>query len=95
MRLVDVDYALKQLTIGEEEGGKNFETDCEHVRDFLKVLPVIDAVPVRHGRWMDNTFCSCCNWFEEDDKGNILMSFYDFCPCCGAKMDGGADHAVN
>lgn len=46
MRLVDVDYALKQLTIGEEEGGKNFETDCEHVRDFLKALPTIDAVPV-------------------------------------------------
>lgn len=61
----------------------------------IKYMNAADVAEVRHGRWMDNTFCSCCNWFEEDDKGNILMSFYNFCPCCGAKMDGGADHAVD
>ena len=46
MRLGDLDYAQKQLTIAEVECGKNFQTDCNHVRDFLNALPTIDAVPV-------------------------------------------------
>ena len=47
MRLIDADYGQKQLTIAEVECGKNFETDCNHVRDFLNAMPTIDAVPVR------------------------------------------------
>ena len=46
MRLIDADYGQKQLTIAEVECGKNFETDCSHVRDFLNAMPTIDAVPV-------------------------------------------------
>ena len=46
MRLIDADYGQKQLTIAEVECGKNFETDCNHVRDFLNAMPTIDAVPV-------------------------------------------------
>ena len=46
MRLIDADYGQKQLTIAEVECGKNFETDCNHVRDFLNAMPTIDAVHV-------------------------------------------------
>ena len=46
MRTIDADYGQKQLTIAEVECGKNFETDCNHVRDFLNAMPTIDAVPV-------------------------------------------------
>lgn len=46
VRLIDADYGQKQLTIAEVECGKNFETDCNHVRDFLNAMPTIDAVPV-------------------------------------------------
>lgn len=46
MRLIDADYAQGQLTIAEVESGKNFQTDCNHVRDFLNAHPTIDAVPV-------------------------------------------------
>ena len=46
MKLIDADYGQKQLTIAEVECGKNFETDCNHVRDFLNAMPTIDAVPV-------------------------------------------------
>lgn len=50
-------------------------------------LPAADVVEVRHGRWIENTFCSCCGGFDEDDKGNIIQSFYNYCPNCGARMD--------
>lgn len=52
-------------------------------------LPAADVAEVRHGRWIENTFCSCCGGFDEDDKGNIIQSFYNYCPNCGARMDKG------
>ena len=51
-----------------------------------------DWKPVVHGRWMpfysrtagDMQYCSVCK-IGFDAKT-------DYCPRCGAKMDGGADH---
>lgn len=54
--------------------------------------PAADVAEVRHGRWIENTFCSCCGGFGEDDKGNIIQSFYNYCPNCGAPM---TDEAVD
>ena len=59
-------------------------------------VPAADVVQVRHGRWIehkhfnhdhyiDSTYeCSECNVEEP------LTS--DYCPDCGAKMDGGFDN---
>ena len=59
---------------------------------ILNQFPVADVAPVRHGRWVEKekyTFgimydCSLC----EDrilDNGHT----WNYCPNCGAKMDGG------
>jgi rubrerythrin len=51
-----------------------------------------DSLKVRHGRWKDNGedkfICSAC-------KGYVYRWFgkSDFCPRCGARMDGGDDNA--
>ena len=52
--------------------------------------PTIDAVPVVHGYWRDEWFdhklkivCSICGCFAD--------KWTDYCPNCGAKMDGGKD----
>ena len=73
MRLIDADDGQKQLTIAEVECGKNFETDCNHVRDFLNAMPTIDAVPVvrcRECKYRDGTPGQPniqCGQMHEDD----------------------------
>ena len=48
-------------------------------------------VPVKHGRWINENFythCSACGKMAIYDKyGQEFES--DYCPHCGAKMDGG------
>ena len=59
----------------------------------LADIPTVDAKPVVHGRWImhpDDLFpaestmeCSVCHEHE-----GITLSNDNFCPNCGAKMDG-------
>ena len=58
---------------------------------LIKDAPTVDALEVVHARWEAAGFdghgdykecCSnCATWSVGDDKL--------YCPCCGAKMDGG------
>ena len=58
---------------------------------FVSRLPAANVVPVRHGRWINENFythCSACGKMAIYDKyGQEFES--DYCPHCGAKMDGG------
>lgn len=56
--------------------------------DIVRKIPAEDVAPVRHGRWIlietdeeQLFFCSECENKEYWES--------DFCPSCGAKMDGG------
>lgn len=60
----------------------------------LDTLPAADVAPVRHGRWIDKgeyAICmECCGRSGTQYDGvepTPLMT--QFCPNCGAKMDGG------
>lgn len=68
----------------------------------VKTMPAADVVEVRHGRWIDKTWtteddwscynhhvviCSVCN--KQFDY--IINEKSNYCPNCGAKMDGGQD----
>jgi hypothetical protein len=60
---------------------------------------IIEAEPVVHGEWIEQEYrtgdiyftCSVCkeDWFCPD--GTPAENNMHFCPCCGAKMDGGKD----
>lgn len=90
-RLIDANYALQQIEVGENENGGQFQTDSSHIKDFLNVLPTVDAVEVMHGRWVHNK-----PWlfgFECDQCGKWILpegtnGDMNYCPNCGAKMDG-------
>lgn len=64
-------------------------------------LPAADVVPVVHGRWDDSgryTFPSgaaavrCTNCGCALTESEYRLNNWNYCPVCGAKMDGGADN---
>lgn len=65
-------------------------------RTIIDKMPTIEAEPVRHGRWINDTFCSECNRFPVDVSVPIsnqeLTKYFTRCPHCGAKMNGGAEN---
>ena len=61
---------------------------------ILNQFPSADVAPVRHGRWVSvphklARVCSVCNQDEPYKFADIDADVYDYCPSCGAKMDGG------
>lgn len=59
--------------------------------DKLQKVPAADVAPVVHGHRVDNGWsyarCSQCD--------GVLPLCANYCPNCGAKMDGGADNDTN
>lgn len=83
----------------EELGGESgiyADAYNDLAEDFYSI-PAADVAPVVHGRWMEHYrsgvtvaeggVSSCCDMWN-DRRSN-------YCPNCGAKMDGGADHEAD
>ena len=67
----------------------------------LRDVPAADVAPVVHGRWDDSgryTFPSgatavrCTNCGCALTESEYRLNNWNYCPVCGAKMDGGADN---
>ena len=64
-------------------------------KKLIANAPTADVEPVRHGEWIPNwggpfilgNYCSLCNHYEDITIKHSEGSNY--CPNCGAKMDGG------
>lgn len=72
----------------------------EDIISSIDNAPSVDAVEVVHGRWITEwdgehlfniCYCSACNKGANKDVHNEFI-LSDFCPNCGAKMDGGNDY---
>ena len=64
---------------------------------YIEIITAADVAPVRHGRWIDKgeyAVCTECGGRSGTQYDSVeptpLMT--QFCPNCGAKMDGGADN---
>lgn len=78
--------------------------DCvDEARETIKNMPAADVVPVVHGRWVSRVnpqwpahrhdACSVCGWWNTKNAlcydGNHKPGHsLNYCPNCGAKMDG-------
>ena len=69
---------------------------------YIEALPAADVAPVVHARWIHRRYDDCSEQFElvkcsRCNHEAYAMAFYvrggNYCPNCGAKMDGGADDA--
>lgn len=94
-RLIDADKLLTNAVIISNLEGQ-VEWSAVPAINIL-AAPTVDAVPVRHGHWETNSdrpdtlICSVCKCGFDMWKHDP----HNFCPNCGAKMDGGDDDEVN
>ena len=66
--------------------------------ETLGDLPSADVAPVRHGRWIELAMkgefkCSVCGRGSKSKNTFQLIPtvYWNYCPNCGAKMDGEAN----
>nr|DAH17029.1 MAG TPA: DNA-directed RNA polymerase [Caudoviricetes sp.] len=73
----------------------------DEIIDALENVSNADASPVVHGQWeyipqtlntLSQLRCPFCRWWSLDPS---IDGVYNYCPNCGAKMDGGADHETD
>ena len=73
-----------------EHAGESIDADV--VIADIKGMKAADVAPVVHGRWENgNPICPVCGGDKfKDLDADIWCDWQpDFCPNCGAKMDGG------
>lgn len=65
------------------------------IDSVLFEFPTVDAVPVVHGKWIDlrqegdsRFMCSVCKWKEHVPTCMGKPTVWEYCPSCGARMDG-------
>lgn len=88
MRPIDADALINDrenfIVIG---AGDNI---CIDIADIAKA-PTIEAEPVKHGRWIedhDYLKCSECSVMVKRDFTFFDIGDWNYCPNCGARMDG-------
>lgn len=70
------------------------DTIVECLEDLSSSMDIA-VQPVKHGRWIAHGSLPTKQWSCSECKGLVEVShycnkcYYDFCPNCGAKMDGG------
>ena len=95
---IDLEATLREIERRERlmVGDKTITVDA--LKRFLLNRPAADVAPVVHGRWDDSgrytfpggstavrcTNCGCALTVSEYHLNN-----WNYCPVCGAKMDGG------
>lgn len=95
MRLIDADFTVYAAE------GEFSEEDASKVRWLISHIPTVDAEPVRHGHWatdkediewgnsLKRKYCTNCGKRPHFDKEEREFVLTNYCPHCGAKMDGG------
>lgn len=100
MRLINADELFINLD-GMMEVSPTGYIHGETVADMISDAPTIDAVPVRHGKWIirDNPrtgwyMVTCSECGEDVTSTAPCIGFFpnakvvwDYCPYCGTRMD--------
>ncbi|MCM1271769.1 MAG: hypothetical protein NC247_14295 [Ruminococcus flavefaciens] len=97
------EFPVRRNHHDEKHGNMHFingiETVMEYLDEIADTFP-IHADPVRHEEWLESRspsgtplcYCSICgdSALSQDDAMGYPIEYYttDFCPNCGAKMDG-------
>lgn len=87
------EYIERELAIEALSRGDGCGNVC---RRAIERILAADVAPVRHGRWINKgeyAVCMECGGRSGTQYDGVepIPLMTQFCPNCGAKMDGGAD----
>ena len=87
-RYIDADKAVKQFEElhGNESNLLNMY-NAEWIVSFIENLPTADVQEVRHEKWEKSLFAQ--DFSRCSECGAVWNRKFEYCPHCGAKMDGG------
>ncbi len=97
MAFIDGDKALKRikelqetapLTVGKKQFAEGFFCGLDEAEVVLMQAPAVDVAEVKHGEWEEirNAYGEIEGWLCK--CGREVKSKENYCPACGAKMDG-------
>lgn len=85
MRLIDERDLIRRISELPDLRTMNTAT----IGKIIKACPTVEAEPVRHGRWIFDDgveYCYKCSECKAVTPPHYIA--HDYCPHCGAKMDG-------
>ena len=88
-----IDFIEKGLNNPDKT--KAFGHDAIEILTEIEYAPTADVAEVRHGRWKRVRWVKCDDpdggyWIVRCNQCSIPhFKEYNFCPSCGARMDGG------
>lgn len=94
------EYITKRAAINAVENApiELYKSEWKKIEEAINAVPAADVVPIVHGRWDDSgryTFPSgnaavrCTNCGCALTESEYHLNNWNYCPVCGAKMDGG------
>ena len=97
-RAMGVENAVKYGNETAEQQHNSYDTLMKYeIADYIDDAPAVDAVEVVHARWskpfiggydgLHAVYYRTCSNCSSDE----IDLYYNYCPNCGAKMDGGAE----
>ena len=103
--MIMAEYIEREATIEllRSLGSRDYRREKGTIQEAIKMVsfpeytPSADVAPVRHGRWIDKgeyAVCTECGGRSGTQYDGVepIRLMTQFCPNCGAKMDGGADN---
>lgn len=92
MRLIDRDIVIQRIkdkaAFYSHETAGDFDTGRKlgliGAEEVIADMPIIEAEPVKRGRWEVGGVCSECGFMHDD----FTVKWFSYCPNCGARMDG-------
>lgn len=102
-KYINKNEAYKLLKHEEETHDLSFSAEAyKRAARIIDQMPTVDAEPVRHSKWvavgkpyrvhdvmLQNYKCRDCKESMATRPDNLI----NYCPNCGAKMDGGTENA--
>lgn len=84
---------LNRHSLGETAPWTTLTTG--EIASIIANMPMVEAEEIRYGKWIDLGDgvwqCTVCGDEFYFKVGTPIMNNGNYCPCCGAKMEGSSD----